>query len=531
MTLRALRQRRSIRVLAILSLGVLIPAVPAAMARSPQAATPQPGGAIAIRLTNAPDCMDDYKSALAQVSSIDGNIHLGLTSFNAKQRPIPGIAKSWKVSNGGKTITFNLRTNVKFADGHLLTSADVKASFAHANDPATKSPVSKSFLAQVTKVTAPNKFTVKLTLSTPSRVILNNLATNYLGILEKSQLDKVGQNTCNGLIGEGPYRITSVGTGYSSVQLKQNPHYYNFNLPWAHNKGKPYLSTLNFINIPNDATAISELLAGQIDLTGVPGPELSRVQGNKNIALHKVLAQSEFLILFNTTHPPFNDVKVRRAVAQAIDRSEIIKGSFNGLAKPAYGPLPSTIAYSDPKAQSYAPKLNPSAATAAISAAGAKGPYTLLTFAVPTTQSMAEIAQAELGNVGMQTNIVAKTVGDWVVAASKGQFDIAILNWEYNDPDILYLLYNSSQGGGKGLDFTNYTNAQLDKLTAEGRAELNPKKAKADYIQAQKILMNNVVIDPLTVPVGITALRKRVQGWHTDNAGNVVLQDLYINKK
>jgi len=287
---------------------------------------------------------------------------------------------------------------------------------------------------------------------------------------------------------------------------------------------------LKYSVVVNDATAISELLAGQIDITGVPGPELSRVQGNKNVKLHKILAQSLFLVFFNTAHAPFDNVNVRRAVLQAIDRSAYVKASFNGLAKPTYGVLPPTVPYNDPKAQSYTPKLNPAAAASAISAAGAKGPYSLLTFAVPTTQSMAEIMQAELGQAGMTVNIDAKSVGDYVQTAAKGGFDIAILNWTYNDPDILYLLYNSTQGGGKGLNFTAYKNAQLDSLTQQGREALKPKKAKAIYLQIQKLLAQNSIAAGIATPFGVTATRSWVKGWHTDIAGNVLLQDLWISR-
>jgi peptide/nickel transport system substrate-binding protein len=130
----------------------------------------------------------------------------------------------------------------------------------------------------------------------------------------------------------------------------------------------------------------------------------------------------------------------------------------------------------------------------------------------------------------MQVNVVPKSVGDWVTAMGKGDFDISIFDYQYNDPDILYLLFNSSQGGGKGLAFTNYNNPTIDLLTQEGRQALNPKTAKSIYYKIQKQLVSNAVAVPLAVPIGVTATRSRVKGWHTDIAGNVLLQDLYVGK-
>jgi peptide/nickel transport system substrate-binding protein len=526
------RNRLIIRLLVITAFAILIPTVRPALAHHPRAAGgPTPGGSITIRQTSQPDCLDDYKSALLQVEQIDSNVHIGLTSPSRKQTPTPGVAQKWKISNGGKKITFFLRKDVRFSDGKLLTSADVKASFAHAMDPATKSPVSKAFLAQVTNVTTPDKYTVVLTLSSPSRVLLTELGSPYLGILEKSQLDKVGQDTCGGnMLGTGPFKYGTVAAGFSSVTLTQNKDYHNYNWNWANNKGKPYLTSIHYVPVPNDATAISELLTGSVDISGVPGPELNRVQGNKNIVLHKSLAQSEFLIIFNTAHPPFNNPSVRKAVAEVIDKNAIIKASFNGLAKPATSILPSSIPFYDPASKSYDPKLNPSAATAAISAANAKGPYTLLTFNVPTTATMAEIVQSELGTAGMNVNIQEKSVGDWVQQMSHGDWDISMFDYVNNDADILYFLFNSSQCCGKGLAFTNYTNSKLDQLTARGRADLTTKKARADYYAAQKIIGQNVIAAPIAIPINVVGVRSRVKGWHTDIGGTALINDLYIGK-
>jgi peptide/nickel transport system substrate-binding protein len=520
--------RRTVRVLAALTFVPLLAWAPAALAGKPSAAAgAKSGGSITVQLDGPPECLDSAKQGTGYDYDVNYGVEDTLVSLNERGKPVPYLAQSYNVTSGGKTITFNLRHDVKFSNGDPLTAAAVKTDFERILNPTTKSPVSKGLLGPITSITTSGKYVVKLNFSQPYRPVLGNLGNDYLGIMDPKSVTAAGGNACNtGLVGTGPFKITSVGPAFASVKVVRNSA-HTFGPSWAHNKGPGYLSSITYVPITSNTTAVSELLSGQVDIADIQGDQLSRVTGNKNIVLHRVLGQAEAYLQFNLGRAPFNNIAVRRAVDEAINRTAVITAALNGLGKVSTSFLPPTIFDYDPGSAQYAPKLNLAAAQRAIATAHATGPYTLLTTNVLGLDSAAELIQGELAQVGMQVNIVTKSVPDWEAQLGKEDFDMGMIGYGYYDPDAMYLFFNSSQRNG-GLDWMNYTDPTLDKLVAAGRSTLNLKKAKADYYAAQKLLDTKAYIDPLWVPITVTGVRSRVQGWHINVSDTEVWQDFWV---
>jgi peptide/nickel transport system substrate-binding protein len=499
--------------------------------QSAASAKPKLGGTLSIRISGQPDCMDPAKLNSGNGYSLANWIFDTLLATTpAHPHIIPYLAQSYTVAKSGTTITFHLRHDVKFSDGHPLTSADVKASFDRILDPATKSPIANGLLNSISSVMTPDKYTAVLHLSTPSRPLLNNLTSVYGGIIEKSSIAAAGTSSCTrGLIGSGPFKLESASPDLTSVTEVRNK-YHTFGPKYSLNKGPAYLGGVHFQSITSDTTAVSALLAGQLDVADMPADQLPRVQGNSSVKLVKTARQGSYFMLFNDSHAPFTNQKVRVAVAQAINRAAIITGVAGGLGKPAYTPVPPGAFAFDTKAKTYAPKFNQSAARKAIAAAGATGPYSLVVGNDPTDQQLALLLQAQLAAVGMRITINAVDQAGYVAALFSGHFDITTIDAYYNDPDLLYIFYNSSQAGN-GLDFTHFTSAKLDKLTLDGRQTLNLKKAKADYLAAQKLIVTQALSIQLYTPFGITGLRSRVQGYKIypgGISGLVNIQDVWL---
>jgi peptide/nickel transport system substrate-binding protein len=235
---------------------------------------------------------------------------------------------------------------------------------------------------------------------------------------------------------------------------------------------------------------------------------------------------------FNTAQPPFNDISVRRAFAEIINRPDIVKAALGGLGQVINGPLAPGIPTYDKAAGKLMPKYDIAAAARVIAAKHATGPYTYLTQGAPDLSTQAEILQQAAGQAGMKLNIVTKAgVGDFVSAADKGDFNIASLEASYPDPDLLYLLLDSSQGGGKGLNWTNATNPALDKLLEEGRTTLSNKKIGSIYDKAQVLINKQLEFIGVVAPTSIEAIRSTIKGYHVDAAGAAAIQDLYIKTK
>jgi peptide/nickel transport system substrate-binding protein len=174
-------------------------------------------------------------------------------------------------------------------------------------------------------------------------------------------------------------------------------------------------------------------------------------------------------------------------------------------------------------ARRYAAPYNPRDARRLLAAAHATGPYTLLVPQLPQFSASAELIQAELAQVGMTVTIVAKPVPDYLSLAGQGQFDMNLWGWSYNDPDILFLLFHSSQGKGAGGNFTNYSGAGLDDLLVKGRETVDSRKARSIYRQIQVFMARQSFIVPLALSTQPTGVRSRVKGWHFVRPANVML--------
>jgi peptide/nickel transport system substrate-binding protein len=533
MTLSTRRHGMRRTAISLVSVSVLLGAACATAAHAGTThAAPAYGGTITLRAGDSADCLDPQLTASATANTIDAYIFETLLSIDTKGHYVGDLASKYKSSKGGTVLTFTLKKGVKFSNGDPLTAKDVKYTFDRALNPATKSPVSSGQLPGVTSTKVVNTYTVQLNLKAPSRPILTNLAGAYLGILDAKWFKAHAGNTCTAPVGSGPYKVKSTSADFSEVTLTANK-LHNVAPSWVKNKGVPYVTTVRFATVTSDTTAMSELLSTGVDIATVPGTQFTRVKGQKGIVLHKLKSQTVQFIEFNTATPPFNSLAMRKAFVQLIDRSAIVKAAYSGQASAIYGPMSPGMPYYDKAAKKDMPAYDPAAAKAAIAAAHATGPYTYLTVGTPALSTQAEVLQQSAATAGMTLNIVTKSgVGDFVSDAAKGNFDIASLLVTYPDPDVLYLLLDTSQGGGAGLNWTgNTNNPALDSLLEKGRTTLSSKKIGPIYDQAQVLINKQLNFIGVVAPNSILAVRSNIKGYHVDSVGSYAEQDLYIKTK
>lgn len=487
------------------------------------------GGTLNYRETGTPTCVDPLIAPTTVEGAIDYATFDNLVLMDGKGNFRPDLATHWKYGDKGKRITFFLRHGVRFSNGDPLTASTIKFNMQRILGPVGQQAGMSSFLGPLVKTVVDNKFKVTLVFRTPFRPIMASLANDSLGIIDPKAYKQEGKTKfCEYPVGSGPYKISNFAPGGTSVTEVRNP-YRNWEVPWAFNHGKPYMSKIVFKPILSDSTAVSELLSGGVNMSSVAGSQLSRAQHNSGIQLHKVTTTVVDQLIFNTKHAPFNNVAVRRAIGEAVNRQAIIKAALNGLGTATYSPVPPTLPYADHNAKKLAPPYNPSAAKAVLSAHHVSGTYTLISGNTPAATTADELIQAELANVGVNIKIVAKPTPDYISAGQKGQFDIALDGFYGADADVLYLEFDSSQEASGGLNFTGYKNRTLDNLIVQGRSTFNQVKAAQAYNKVQTFLLKNGLCIPLYAPVTDFGTRSNVQGFHTDATGLFPLfPDLHI---
>ncbi len=506
--------------------------VPSALARHESRSStsaPASGGTLLYRDIGTPTCVDPLIAPTTAEGLADFPTFDNLVLLDGKGIARPDLATSWSYSHGGRWITFKLRKGVVFSNGHPFDAGVVKFNMNRVLGPVGQAAGMSSFLGPLRKTQIDNKYQVTLIFTAPFRPALPNLANDSLGIVDPIALRTEGKTKyCRYPIGTGPFEIQNYAPGGTQITLVRNK-FHTWETSWAQNKGAAYLSKIVLKPILSDSTAVSELLSGGLDVSEVAGTQLSRLNGNKGIKRYRVLGQFLTSLGFNTSHAPFNSVQVRKAVAEAVDRNAVIKAAFAGLAVPAYSVVGSNVPFYDPGTKALAPRYNPADAQRIISANHVSGTFTLLSNNRPTTTAADELIQAELANVGIKVNIVAKSTPDYISLAQKGNYDISVDSFYSPDASVLYSTYNSTQETSGGLNFTFYKSAYLDRLTVQGQITFNAKKAYAAYSAAQRFILKNVISDPLLIPVTIFGVKSKVQGFHTDVTGLWPLfQDLWI---
>jgi peptide/nickel transport system substrate-binding protein len=521
--------------LAAFSVVVAIATVPVAQARSgagPARAKPVAGGTISVRTEGGEySCVDPAVASGTSGGIVANIVAETLVNFSNDGKVLPNLATSWKASNGGRALTLQLRRGARFSNGETFDANAVKYTFLRGLDPAIKSPQIPGLLGQLKSITVVSTYVVRLNMKAPSRIILANLANPQLGILAPKATKAGGPSkTCSKPIGTGSFAVKTVGPGFDQITLSRNP-YRTWGPPNAHNQGLPYLSQIVVKNVADETTATSELLSGGLDYAFVNPDQLTRLTGASGIKVRKYLQQGEGFLSFNESHAPFNNVQVRRAIIEAIDRKAVLQAALNGQGKVADSPIGATIPYFDKNAGKYLPNYNPADARKILAANHVTGPYTILTWDYNGLKTAAEVVQAQLAQVGVTVNIVSKGLADYVGVAAKGDFDINFFNYGYYDPDILNLYWDSVNETANGYNYTFRKDSKLDAWIVQGEAAVNHSAAVKIYNQAQEYMNKNAVILPLYSAYNVFANTARLHDMHTILLGYLpIYQDLWVSK-
>ncbi|HEV3311896.1 MAG TPA: ABC transporter substrate-binding protein [Chloroflexota bacterium] len=501
----------------LLALVMATVSVSTAMARP--ATGPTHGGTLTFAFGQQPDCLDSSKSFELQALSWAAVMTDNLVSEDAKGKFIPDLATSWSYSHHGLWLTFNLRHGVTFTDGAPMNAAAIAANL--------RRPDNSFALGPMSSVNVNNNYKVTMVFTATFRPILHNLA--FLVPIYDPKTD--GGNDCEStsLAGTGPFKVSAIGPGLSSMSFSSYAGRH-FKLSYGHNSGPAYLSNLDISTVTDPTQAVSELLSQQVDVAGIAPSQLPRVKGNKSITVNKSLSQSAWWIEFNCKHKPFNNRAVRWAISEAVSRAAVIRAGLSGYGQPLYNIVPPDEPYSDPSAKAYAASYNVKAAKKIFAKYHVKGPFTLLGFNGSYAPA-AEAIGASLQAAGLKIKIVTKDIPDTLAQAQAGAFDLLLNGYGANDPDFLYVQFDSATATGPfATNTTFYKSKALDKLIVRGRETVNVKAARRAYYAAEKFIVNTAAIaDPIYDPISLVGLDSRVGGYHR-NVFNLypVWQDLYV---
>ncbi|HEY4069847.1 MAG TPA: ABC transporter substrate-binding protein [Burkholderiaceae bacterium] len=358
---------------------------------------------------------------IAPAASIGEIVHYsvleGLTKINMDGSVTPLLAESWSVDPDGKSYTFKLRKGVKFHDGEPFTSADVKFTFDRAKAEGSTNKAKKAVFDNISRIDTPDPLTVIVVLTQADGNFLFRMGENTAVILDP----KSAATTATKPVGTGPFMFGSWARG-SSVTLVKYDGYRN--------APAVKLKKVTYRFISDNAAQVAALLAGDVDAIprGLSAQSVKQFQSDPRFTVVVGGTEGKTVVSINNKKKPFDDVRVRRALAAAIDRKAVIDGSSEGYGKPIGSHMvPSDAGYVDLTSVN---PYNPEKAKALLKEAGVALPLnvTLTLPPPPYARQGGEIVAAELAKVGINAKIENVEWAQWLSGAFKGNFDLTIIS-------------------------------------------------------------------------------------------------------
>ena len=432
-------------------------------------------------IESSPTNLDPRVGTDAQSARIGQLIFSSLLRRNRNLDLVPDLAEDWELRDP-RTYVFRLRRGIRFHDGRVLTSADVKYTFESLLDDSLTS-IKTGTYRRIEKIEAPVDDTVIFRLKEPYVHFPLSLSNGAIGIVPQGS----GKDFSSQPVGTGPYRFVSV-TPDQNVILEKYEAYFG---PAAK------VARVEFRVVPDSVTRALELEKGSADVTinSLTADMAETLRGRPNLKVMQTPGTNYAYLAFNLQDPILKKRKVRQAVAHALDRDAIIRFLWRNTVRPALSILPPVSwAYED-DVRTY--PYDPARAEKLLEEAGyprrADGVRFTLTHKTSTDETArlkAEIFQAQLAEVGIDIEIRSYDFATFYSNILDGRFQLYSLRWigANNFPEIFNYLFSSASFPPGGANRGRYRNPRVDTLLDTAQKTFDPAGQKKIYREVQRIL-------------------------------------------
>src|SRR5262249_49176989 len=333
----------------------------------PRAGAPAPG-TLVLGLDQEPPTLAPHASPSGVTYQIIASVTENLVYKGPDGKLVPWLAESWTPSKDGRSVTFKLRRDVRFHDGTPFNAEAVKFNFDRIVDPKFKAGGARAALAGYAGSKALDEFTVQRSFETPQAPFLNSAASGVLSLVSPKSVKEGGDLVHTRPVGTGPFMIKDYVAKDHTTMVK-NPAYAR-KAPWSDRAGPALLDTVVWKFIPEHGTRATTLESGETQgIYFVPAQALARLEKNPALRVEKMpWPGAPRIWLLNTTKPPMDDVRVRRAINYGVDKDAIVGRVYKGIGLKAFAPL--TMAMLDDPGLRQAYPYDPARAQALLGEAG-----------------------------------------------------------------------------------------------------------------------------------------------------------------
>ncbi len=442
------------------------------------------------------------------------------------------LAESWTVD--GPSVTLKLRTGVKFHDGTPFNAAAVKANFDRIIDPATKSTNALSILGPFQAADVVDESTIKLTWTRPFAAALISLGNTSLGMASPAAMTAGVMN--DKPVGTGPFKFVEWVRG-DHMTLERNADYSTIR-PDLTNKGPANFGKLIIQYAANTTTRANLVQTGQVDMTLLDGPDAVRLEPSTEINHTRYPTIFIRWFAINAARQP--DIKVREAIAAAMDRDKVLATGAGGLGVVNWSTLPPPAFGYDPSVESLVPHHDVAKAKSLLTDAGytfgADGIATkdgkrlelsLLTFAVDPYKGEAQVIQDVLSEAGIAVKIDARETGTAVKAALAGDFDLYLARYGMFDGSTLAGLFRTAKTDAQ-KSALRVNDPQIDNLLDTADQEVDLVKRKQLYVEVQQLLAKSLTTFTLYSLQGDIFFAKKISNLKFNQDGSLKFTEIAV---
>lgn len=491
------------------------PAAPAAPA------APKSGGTLIAARAEDMKGLDPHKQTAFSSFRMLELIYDPLFTFDKDMKVIPNLAESYKFSDDGKMMTVALRKDVKFHNGDAMSSDDVKFTFERIADEKTAAAARSTF-AGIESMETPDANTILFKLKAANAALPAAMTNINSGIMSRKWVTG-GGDPAKEANGTGAFKIDKWETD-KTLTLKKNANF------WI--AGLPRLDGVEFRTISDESTILAGLRAKTLDWAYLNDPIIAkRASAEAGLTTWKSSSLSYHVLQLNANRDALKNVKVRQAIACAIDKKEVLDtaalgdGQVTSPATPAFYAAPQDSLFCYKKDEAKAAQLMKDAGSPAT-----KFTVIAATGEPPTAVNEATNIQAQLKKIGIDMQIEPLETKVYVDRWLKGDFDAAIaLNGGNPDPDIMFYRYWHSTGNLNLV--ANYKDPEIDKLLDQGRATTSVDQRKAIYNTIQQKLTEAAPWVWLYTGNDYRIGQSTVQGFTPLSNGSILyLRETWLNK-
>src|SRR5215216_5816319 len=489
-----------------------------------QSRTPKPGGILKVGLQADPTALDAQKQSLTAIWHIVEHIYDGLTRITKPDLSVePALAEGWEIAEDGTSYMFVLREGVTFHDGTPLKASDVKFTFERLVDPATAS-TSAAELASMKSIEVNDDRTVVMTLHAPDASLLATLAGGTCVIYSEEFVKANNNDVSQVANGTGPFKFVEYVPN-TRIVLERNENYWE--------EGLPYLDGIEMTIASDDTARTAAVVTGTVDfieyapLRDIPSLEADpslRLAGNSNTNIR--------FIGFNLSKEPFDNLKVRQAIAAVVDREAMLGPTVFGYGTPTEVLFPPDF-WAALQQEVRPPDVE--RAKALMAEAGHPDGFstTITSWSQYSFLSNAAVVlQEQLRQIGIEAelNLVENaTMFEQVYDPATRDYEIAVTgDSAYVDPNTLILQNFKTD---ESNNFVNYSNPKVDELIEQGIASTDQEERAGIYQEMQKILLEDLPWVNLFVADQYEAMKDYVQGYvHIPNGSNISFRTTWLSE-